>query len=68
MPITVLGVCGAPNSSYVAGAAALRRKIKLVPPIKLSLWRQRHLVGFTVADQKRAATVMAVVPRKRRRL
>src|SRR3979490_2157270 len=35
----------------VAGPAAFRGEIILVPPLQLSLWRQRHLVGFTAADQ-----------------
>src|SRR5262249_49172703 len=36
---------------FVACAATVRRKIKLVPPFEFGLWRQRHFVGFTVADQ-----------------
>src|SRR5258708_838845 len=35
----------------VAGPAAFRGKIILVPPFELSLWRQRHLAGFLAADQ-----------------
>src|SRR5215212_7927020 len=35
----------------VAGPAAVRGKVILVPPLELSLWRQRQLVGFTAADQ-----------------
>src|SRR5262245_38214174 len=35
----------------VACAAAFSRKIKLVPPFEFGLWRQRHLIGFRVADQ-----------------
>src|SRR5260370_40795069 len=35
----------------VAGPAAFRGKIKLVPPCELSLWRQRHLAGLLAADQ-----------------
>src|SRR6202140_1835600 len=35
----------------VAGAAAFGGEIKLVPPLKLGLWRQRHLAGFLAADQ-----------------
>src|SRR4029077_18361317 len=35
----------------VAGAATFRRKIKLIPPLELRLWRQRHLAGFLAADQ-----------------
>ena len=33
----------------VAGPAAFRGKIKLVPPMELSLWRQWHLAGFPAA-------------------
>src|SRR5262249_6747434 len=36
---------------FVAGTATIRGKIELVPPFVLSLWRQRHLAGFLVADQ-----------------
>src|SRR5262245_59238066 len=36
---------------FVACAATVRRKIKLVPPFEFGLWRQWHFVGFTVADQ-----------------
>src|SRR5271165_7547806 len=35
----------------VAGPAALRGEIILVPPLVLSLRRQRHLVGFWAGDQ-----------------
>ena len=35
----------------VAGPAALGGKIILIPPLELSLWRQRHLAGFLAADQ-----------------
>src|SRR5882724_5256012 len=35
----------------VAGAAAVRGKIVLVPPFELSLWRQRHPADFLAADQ-----------------
>src|SRR4051794_32767856 len=35
----------------VAGPAAFRGEIILVPPMELSLGRQRHLVGFTATDQ-----------------
>src|SRR5262249_51654938 len=35
----------------VAAATALGGKIKLVPPLELSWWRQRHLVGPTAANQ-----------------
>ena len=35
----------------VAGAAAFCRKIILIPPLQLSLWRQRQLAGFPAADQ-----------------
>jgi hypothetical protein len=35
----------------VAGPAAFRGKIILVPPLELSLWRQRHLAGLLAADQ-----------------
>ena len=35
----------------VSGAAALRRKIILVPPLKLVLWRQGYLAGLLVADE-----------------
>src|SRR5438270_10829519 len=35
----------------VAGPAAFRGKIILVPPFELSLWRQRHLAGLLAADQ-----------------
>src|ERR671921_1915926 len=35
----------------VAGPAAFRGEIVLVPPLELSLWRQGHLVGFRAADQ-----------------
>src|SRR6202008_205249 len=37
--------------SVVAGPAALRGKVVLVPPFELRLWRQRHLAGFLTADQ-----------------
>src|SRR5215813_3958971 len=36
---------------FVAGTAAIRRKIELVPPFVLGLWRQRHLAGFLIADE-----------------
>src|SRR5262245_37905212 len=36
---------------FVAGASAFRRKVKLVPPFELSLWRQGHLIRFNAADQ-----------------
>ena len=35
----------------VAGTAAFGGEIKLVPPLKLSRWRQRHLAGFLATDQ-----------------
>src|SRR5215207_4048393 len=35
----------------VTSPAAFRGDIILVPPFELSLWRQRHLVGFRAADQ-----------------
>src|ERR1019366_9514220 len=35
----------------VSGAAAFRRKIKLVPPLKFGFWRQWRLAGFMAADQ-----------------
>ena len=35
----------------VAGPAAFGGKIILVPPLELSLWRQRHLAGLLAADQ-----------------
>jgi hypothetical protein len=35
----------------VAGTAALRRKIILVPSLELSLWRQWQLADFLVTDQ-----------------
>src|SRR5215217_6162417 len=41
----VVAVC------VVASPAAFRGEIILVPPLDLSLWRQRHLVGFRAADQ-----------------
>src|SRR3954469_15302841 len=36
---------------FVAGTAALRREVKLVPPFEFGLRRQRHLVRFRAADQ-----------------
>src|SRR5262245_56172204 len=36
---------------FVAGAAAIGGKVKLVPPFVLGLWRQRGLAGFLVADE-----------------
>src|SRR5215212_6088864 len=41
----VVAVC------VVASPAAFGCEIILVPPLELSLWRQRHLVGFRAADQ-----------------
>ena len=35
----------------VAGSAAVRGEIILVPPLELGGWRQRHPVGFGAADQ-----------------
>ena len=35
----------------VAGPAAFGGKVILVPPLELSLWRQRHLAGLLAADQ-----------------
>src|SRR5919204_2018622 len=35
----------------VAGAAAFGREVELVPPLQLSGWRQRLLVGLLAADQ-----------------
>src|SRR2546425_11964230 len=35
----------------VAGPAAFRGKVILVPPLELSLWRQRYLAGLLTADQ-----------------
>ena len=35
----------------VAGPAALGGKVKIVPPLELSLWRQRQLVGCPVGDK-----------------
>src|SRR5215218_7956577 len=35
----------------VTSPAAFRGEIILVPPFELSLWRQRHHVGFRAADQ-----------------
>jgi hypothetical protein len=37
--------------SLVAGPAALGGKVKIVPPLELSLWRQRQLVGCPVRDK-----------------
>src|SRR5580692_2226990 len=36
---------------FVAGAAALRGEIELIPPLKFSLWRQWHSAGLLTADQ-----------------
>src|SRR5215510_11681727 len=36
---------------FVACAAAVRRKIKLVPPFELCLWWHRSLIGFRITDQ-----------------
>src|SRR5262249_30718785 len=35
----------------VAGAAAFRREIILVPPLQLGFWRQGRLAGLLAADQ-----------------
>src|SRR5689334_24794790 len=35
----------------VARPPAFCRKVVLVPPLELRLWRQRHLAGFRAADQ-----------------
>src|SRR6476620_9542620 len=35
----------------VSYPAALGGKIILIPPLELSLWRQRHLANFLAADQ-----------------
>jgi len=35
----------------VSCPAALGGKIILIPPLELSLWRERHLTGFLAADQ-----------------
>src|SRR5690348_16630681 len=35
----------------VAGPAAVRGEIELVPPLEFGLWRQRHLTGCLTADQ-----------------
>jgi hypothetical protein len=37
--------------SLVAGPAAFRDEVILVPPLELSLWWQRHLAGLLAADQ-----------------
>src|ERR1051326_263840 len=36
---------------FIAGPAAFGRKIELVPPLKFSMWRQRHTAGGLTADQ-----------------
>ncbi len=36
---------------FVAGPASLGGEVELIPPLQLSLWRQRHLAGFLAADQ-----------------
>src|SRR5262249_28194507 len=36
---------------FVTCPAALGAEVILVPPLKLSLWRQGHLAGFLTADQ-----------------
>src|SRR4030095_8103534 len=36
---------------FVAGATTFGGKIELIPPFELSLWRQRDLASFLVADQ-----------------
>src|SRR5215212_7504330 len=41
----------AKSCRYPSEPAAFRGKVILVPPLELSLWRQRQLVGFTAADQ-----------------
>ncbi len=41
----------------VVGAAAVRGKIVLVPPLELTLWRQRHPADFLAADQITAHVV-----------
>ena len=41
----------------VAGAAAVRGKIVLVPPLELTLWRQRHPADFLAADRITAHVV-----------
>lgn len=38
----------------VAGAAAFRREVELIPPLELGLWWEWLLVGFTAADQAAA--------------
>src|SRR4030095_10149428 len=35
----------------IAGLAAFRGKVKLVPPLQLGARRQRHLFGFRASDQ-----------------
>src|SRR5437588_4976581 len=37
--------------SLVAGLAAFGSEVVLVPPLELSLWRQRYLAGLLAADQ-----------------
>src|SRR5262249_40994941 len=36
---------------FVAGTAALRGEIELVPPLVLGRWRQRQSAGFLATDQ-----------------
>src|SRR5205823_15086182 len=40
-----------PPVFVIAGLAAIRGEVKLVPPLQFGTWRQRHLAGLLAADQ-----------------